>query len=215
MMLAVATLLLGSRGVEVVDQDLRRTVDPHWQRGLSYLKLGLRAMHWALISIPLHSSTLQKSGRVPTQKGREGVASRVRSAQEAPECRLSARTDSPGQAWPPITLNRYLFPSPAGRINPLNTAPMFKGCIGIYISRGRAVSDSFSNHPHHFCQAVRTGASAALSQQEPLASGIIRHLPNGGGPTTRLESPPEQCSPFQLSVSSSPLPTSNHVRKML
>ncbi len=93
-----------------------------------YLSIGIY-----MISIPLNSSTFQKSGRVPTQQGREGVASRVRSAQEAPECRLSARTDSPGQAWPPITLNRSLFPSPAGRIHPLNTAPIFKGFIGIYM----------------------------------------------------------------------------------
>lgn len=48
MILALATLFLVSKGVETVDQGLRRTVDPHWERGLSYLKIGLRAMQWAL-----------------------------------------------------------------------------------------------------------------------------------------------------------------------
>ena len=43
-----ATLFLVSEGLQVVEQGLRRVVDPHWQRGLSYLKIGLRAVQYAL-----------------------------------------------------------------------------------------------------------------------------------------------------------------------
>ncbi len=39
-MLAVATVFLTLQGTAVVDANLRRRVDPHWQRGMSYLKLG-------------------------------------------------------------------------------------------------------------------------------------------------------------------------------
>lgn len=46
--LAIATVLLVSEGIEVVQRGDRRHVDPHWQRALSYLKIGLRAVHYAL-----------------------------------------------------------------------------------------------------------------------------------------------------------------------
>jgi hypothetical protein len=45
---STATLFLVSEGLQVVEQGLRRVVDPHWQRGLSYLKIGLRAVQYAL-----------------------------------------------------------------------------------------------------------------------------------------------------------------------
>jgi hypothetical protein len=45
---STATLLLISEGLQVVDQGLRRVVDPHSQRGLSYLKIGLQAVQYAL-----------------------------------------------------------------------------------------------------------------------------------------------------------------------
>ncbi len=48
LVLAVATLLLVSEGIEVVQHGDRRRVDPHWQRALSYLKIGLRAVQYAL-----------------------------------------------------------------------------------------------------------------------------------------------------------------------
>lgn len=38
--LAVTTLYLIAQGVQVVQQDKRRLVDPHWFRGSSYLKIG-------------------------------------------------------------------------------------------------------------------------------------------------------------------------------
>jgi hypothetical protein len=48
LVLAVATLLLVSEGVQIVQSGDRRVVDPHWQRALSYLKIGLRAVQYAL-----------------------------------------------------------------------------------------------------------------------------------------------------------------------
>lgn len=49
LIVAVATLFLVSQGVEIVRLGLRRWVDPHWQRGLSYLKIGLRWVESASI----------------------------------------------------------------------------------------------------------------------------------------------------------------------
>lgn len=48
LVLSVALLLLVSEGLQLVDNGLRRQVDPHWHRGLSYLKIGLRAVQYAL-----------------------------------------------------------------------------------------------------------------------------------------------------------------------
>ena len=48
LILAVATLLLVSEGIQLVQRGHRRHVDPHWQRALSYLKIGLRAVQQAL-----------------------------------------------------------------------------------------------------------------------------------------------------------------------
>jgi len=48
MVIAVATLYLVSQGVEVVLKGKRRWVDPHWFRGLSYLKIGWRWIKAAL-----------------------------------------------------------------------------------------------------------------------------------------------------------------------
>ena len=46
--LSVATLLLVSEGLQLVAAGVRRVIDPHWTRALSYLKLGLRGMQYAL-----------------------------------------------------------------------------------------------------------------------------------------------------------------------
>ena len=48
MVLAVATLYLVSQGVEVVRKGMRRTVDVHWFRGNSYLKIGWKWVKTAL-----------------------------------------------------------------------------------------------------------------------------------------------------------------------
>jgi len=48
LVLDVATLLRVSEGFQTVQREDRRHVDPHWQRALSYLKIGLRALQYAL-----------------------------------------------------------------------------------------------------------------------------------------------------------------------
>ena len=48
LVICVATLLLVSAGLGVVEKGKRRSIDPHWHRGLSYLKIGLRAVQHAL-----------------------------------------------------------------------------------------------------------------------------------------------------------------------
>ena len=48
MVLAIATLYLVSQGVEVVDKGERRSVDTHWFRGSSYLKIGWKWVKTAL-----------------------------------------------------------------------------------------------------------------------------------------------------------------------
>jgi hypothetical protein len=48
LVLAVATLYLVSQGTHIVEQKLRRWVDPHWFRGHSYLKLGWKWVKRAL-----------------------------------------------------------------------------------------------------------------------------------------------------------------------
>ena len=45
---AVATLYLALQGTQVVEQDQRRQVDPHWFRGYSYLRIGRQ---WVLNAI--------------------------------------------------------------------------------------------------------------------------------------------------------------------
>lgn len=48
LILAVATLYLVSEGTFVVNAGQRPHIDPHTKRGLSYLKIGLRAIHHAV-----------------------------------------------------------------------------------------------------------------------------------------------------------------------
>jgi hypothetical protein len=40
--IAIAKLFLIAQGVDVVSKGIRREIDPHWKRGLSYLKIGFR-----------------------------------------------------------------------------------------------------------------------------------------------------------------------------
>lgn len=47
-MITTATLVLVSEGLQLVGQGLRRRVVRHWQRGLSWLKIGFRALQYAL-----------------------------------------------------------------------------------------------------------------------------------------------------------------------
>lgn len=52
LILAVATLYLVAQGSEIVKQGRRREVDPHHQRGSSYLKLGWRYLRRFLAGVP-------------------------------------------------------------------------------------------------------------------------------------------------------------------
>lgn len=45
---AIAMLFSISEGTSVVENGLRRQVDPHWKRGISYLQIGLRSLSQAL-----------------------------------------------------------------------------------------------------------------------------------------------------------------------
>lgn len=54
---ALTMLFLTLQGTYVVASDLRRQVDPHWQRGMSYLKLGWQ---WILLA-------LARNWKVPQQ----------------------------------------------------------------------------------------------------------------------------------------------------
>ena len=45
---AIGMLFSISEGTSVVEDGLRRQVDPHWKRGLSYLQIGLRSLNQAL-----------------------------------------------------------------------------------------------------------------------------------------------------------------------
>jgi hypothetical protein len=48
LVIALTTLFLTAQGLSVVDSGYRRLVDPHWFRGLSYLKIGWNWVHTAL-----------------------------------------------------------------------------------------------------------------------------------------------------------------------
>jgi hypothetical protein len=48
LVIAMTTLFLTAQGLSVVDSGYRRFVDPHWFRGLSYLKIGWNWVHTAL-----------------------------------------------------------------------------------------------------------------------------------------------------------------------
>jgi hypothetical protein len=80
LVLALSLLMLVSQGTYTTIQGLRRSVDPHWQRGLSYLKIGWRSLNYALsrglallCSLELHSGP--DPDKIPPRKGdpRAGV----------------------------------------------------------------------------------------------------------------------------------------------
>lgn len=69
--IAIATLFLVSQGVEVVKKGIRREIDPHWNRGLSYLKIGLRYLN----SIPSRGYKIIKKMILPSTPDPEPVRS--------------------------------------------------------------------------------------------------------------------------------------------
>lgn len=66
LVLATTTLYLVSTGTQVVDHAWRVYVDPHWQRGLSYLQIGWRWIEHALVNAkPLLASLYLPPGPDP------------------------------------------------------------------------------------------------------------------------------------------------------
>jgi len=48
LVMALTTLFLTAQGLAVANSGYRRLVDPHWFRGLSYLKIGWNWIHTAI-----------------------------------------------------------------------------------------------------------------------------------------------------------------------
>jgi len=89
LVLAVGTLYLVSTGVEVVTREMRRWVDTHWDRGLSYLKIGwrwLRRQMWLGKPLP-HSLELDPApDPEPARASRRSVRSPPALKVVAAEC---------------------------------------------------------------------------------------------------------------------------------
>ncbi|WP_339097957.1 hypothetical protein ACINK0_15725 [Deinococcus sp. VB343] len=74
MILAIATLFLVSEGIAVVFEGRRRMFDGHWHRGISDLKIGLWAVHWALSRGQAIFQTLAlRGGRDPEPVGKRNA----------------------------------------------------------------------------------------------------------------------------------------------
>ena len=83
LVLAVATLHFVSVGVEVVKREARRWVDTHWDRGMSYLKIGWK---WLRQQFRRCWPVLPPFGLDPAADPEPATASRRQAAQ-------------PGQLW--------------------------------------------------------------------------------------------------------------------
>jgi len=71
LVISLATLMLVSEGLQIVQQGVRRAIDPHWNRALSYLKLGLRGIHFALSrGLGVLSRLTLQGGADPAPPGR-------------------------------------------------------------------------------------------------------------------------------------------------
>ena len=87
LVLALTTLYLVSQGTQVVDQGQRRTVDPHWFRGGSYLKIG---WHWVKRAIRT-GQVLNPQLSLSSQPDPEpAIASRRQQAQRSAPVFLEA-----------------------------------------------------------------------------------------------------------------------------
>jgi len=87
LMLALTTLYLVSQGTQLVEQGLRRSVDPHWFRGSSYLKIGWNGIKRALATGQVLSPTLHLSSQPDPEPA---IASRRQQAKRAPPVFLEA-----------------------------------------------------------------------------------------------------------------------------
>jgi hypothetical protein len=75
LVLAVATLYLVAQGTQVVAQQKRRWVDPHWLRGNSYLRIGWQWVKTALARGWELFATLRLSGTPDPEPSRASAAS--------------------------------------------------------------------------------------------------------------------------------------------
>ena len=77
LVLAVATLYLVAQGTQVVAQQKRRWVDPHWLRGNSYLRLGWQWVKSALARGWELFATLHLSGTPDPEPSRASASSPI------------------------------------------------------------------------------------------------------------------------------------------
>lgn len=77
LVLAVATLYLVAQGTQVVAQQKRRWVDPHWLRGNSYLRIGWQWVKSALARGWELFATLHLSGTPDPDPGRASASSPI------------------------------------------------------------------------------------------------------------------------------------------
>jgi len=75
--LAVATLYLVAQGTQVVAQQKRRWVDPHWRRGNSYLRIGWQWVKTALARSWELFTTLHLSGAPDPEPSRASALSSI------------------------------------------------------------------------------------------------------------------------------------------
>jgi len=78
LVLAIAVLHLTSVGVAVVKQQTRRWVDTHWDRGLSYLRIGLG---WVKQQFRKHWPIMPPFGLDPAPDPEPAIASRRQAAK--------------------------------------------------------------------------------------------------------------------------------------
>jgi len=93
LVVAVATLYLVAQGTQVVAQQKRRWVDPHWFRGNSYVRVGWQWVKTALARGWELFATLHLSG-----------------APDPDPCRASASTPVPA---PPVTFTQTIYYPPS------------------------------------------------------------------------------------------------------
>ena len=88
--LAITTLYLVSQGTAVVEQSSRRSIDAHWFRGNSYLKIGWKWVHHALSHGLALISRVRLSGGLDPEPA---MASRKQHAKRAMPAFKSSVTD--------------------------------------------------------------------------------------------------------------------------
>jgi len=89
LVLAMTTIFLTAQGLSVVNSDRRRLVDPHWFRGLSYLKIG---WNWINTSLTKNRAFLPLSSFTSNFDPDPAIASLKKHAQKFSRIEFSALT---------------------------------------------------------------------------------------------------------------------------